>query len=73
MIRSRLAGDAQIDTEEGGVEFGDLSRQIDDQTPKGTTASLVFVREHDREDARCLFGSLDLRSRAASTYRSSHV
>jgi hypothetical protein len=27
--------DAQISVEEGGSEFGDLSRQLDDQTPKG--------------------------------------
>ena len=35
VIRARLGGDAQIGAEEGGSEFGDLSGQIDDQTPKG--------------------------------------
>ncbi len=35
VIRARLASDTQIGAEEGGSEFGDLSRQIDDQTPKG--------------------------------------
>jgi hypothetical protein len=34
VIRARLAGDTQVGAEEGGSEFGDLSGQIDDQTPK---------------------------------------
>jgi hypothetical protein len=51
-----IGGDAQIGAEEGGSEFGDLSRQLDDQTPQRKTASSVFGREHDRENACCFFG-----------------
>jgi hypothetical protein len=42
VIRARRVGDTEIGAEEGGSEFGDLS--FDDQTPKGKTASSVFVR-----------------------------
>jgi hypothetical protein len=35
VIGAGIVGDAQIGAEESGSEFGDLSRQLDDQPPKG--------------------------------------